>query len=102
MNFIDACAPEQVAPGQSLALCIGGRDVALFNVDGGFHAIENSCPHAGGALSSGRLSGCVVACPSHGLRFNVTTGAHVSSPELAVATFPVKVAGGRVLVSLGK
>lgn len=100
MNFFEACAQNQVSPGQSLALRIEGKDIALFNVDGELSAIENACPHAGGALSSGRLSGCIVTCPSHGLRFNVSTGAHVSSPELAVATFPVKVVDGKVLVAV--
>lgn len=91
---------SQIAAGKSLALQIAGKDVALFNVDGQIHAIENSCPHQGSALTGGCLDGRIVSCPAHGLRFDVTTGAHVSVPELTVATFPVQLVDDRVLVAV--
>lgn len=100
MKFVEACALTQVAPGKSLALQLEGKDVALFNADGEVFALENSCPHSGSALAGGCLSGRVVRCPAHGLRFNVATGAHVSIPQLAVATFPVRVINGLVQVAV--
>ncbi|MDN0083799.1 nitrite reductase (NAD(P)H) small subunit [Crenobacter sp. SG2305] len=100
MTYQDVCAQGHIAPGHSLAVRISGQDVALFNVNGVIHAIENACPHMGSALSGGCISGRTVACPAHGLRFDVTTGAHVSSPALTVPTFPVRIVDGRVLVSV--
>lgn len=100
MKFVEACALSQIAPGKSLALRLEGKDVALFNVDGEVFALENACPHHGSALAGGCLSGHVVRCPAHGLRFNVATGAHVSIPQLAVATFRVRVTDDLVQVAL--
>lgn len=46
----------------------------LFDIDGELHAIEDSCPHAGASLFSGRLDGPWLQCPAHGLRFDLATG----------------------------
>lgn len=99
MQYVDVCALERIAPGTSLAVRAGGRDVALFNVDGTVHAIENACRHAGAALAGGRLCGRVVACPAHGWKYDVTTGALVVAPGLSVERFAVDIADGRVRVS---
>jgi NAD(P)H-dependent nitrite reductase small subunit len=102
MIYEDVCNQEDIAPGHSLAVRLHGQDVALFNVEGVIHAIENACPHMGSALSGGCLSGRIVACPAHGLRFDVTTGALISCPELTVPTFPVRVANGKVQVTVAR
>lgn len=101
MNFVDVCALEEVAPNTSRAARVGGKDVALFNVEGAIHALENSCPHQGAALSGGKFCGRHVTCRSHGWRFDVTTGALAVAPTLKVATFPVLIDGDRVLVDVG-
>ena len=48
--------------------------VALFNVDGRFHAVSNRCPHRGGPLGQGFVDGAEVSCPWHNWTFDVTTG----------------------------
>ena len=78
----------------------GGRTVALFNVDGAYHAIDNACPHRGGPLGDGDLDGPLVACPWHGWRWDVTTGANVNNPAVARPRFPVSVEAGEVFVEL--
>ncbi|WP_283151004.1 Rieske (2Fe-2S) protein [Silvimonas soli] len=98
MKYEDVCAQEQLAPGRSLAVRLGGYDVVLFNVDGAIHALENACPHMGSALSGGCFSGRTVVCPAHGLRFDVTTGANNVSAALSVPTLPVRVVEGKVQV----
>lgn len=50
------------------------RIILLFNVDGELHAIDDSCPHAGASLFSGRLEGRWLQCPAHGLRFDLASG----------------------------
>ena len=100
MQFRDVCALEQVRPGASMAVRAGGKDIALFNVDGTVHAIENACLHAGAALAGGSLCGRIVQCRAHGWRYDVTTGALVVAPSLSVATFAVKIDEGRVLVGV--
>jgi nitrite reductase/ring-hydroxylating ferredoxin subunit len=78
-----------------------GQSIALFNVQGSFHAIENTCPHRGGPLGEGDLEGESVACPWHGANFNVKTGAVLSPPaKTGVRSFPVTVTGQDVFIQL--
>jgi nitrite reductase/ring-hydroxylating ferredoxin subunit len=101
MNFVDVCALEDVALNSARPARVGGKDVALFNVAGSIHALENSCPHQGAALTGGKLCGRLVSCPAHGLRFDVTTGAMAGGPSLTVKKFSVKIDGDRILVDVG-
>ena len=66
---------EELPPGKCMTAVVDGSYIAVFNVDGAFHALDGNCPHQGGLLSNGTLDGCVVKCPEHGMRFDVTTGA---------------------------
>lgn len=101
MEYTDVCTIDDVPPGRSRAVRIAGKDIALFNVAGDVHAIENACLHQGAALSGGELCGHIVKCRAHGWRFDVTTGELAGSRgKLCVAVFPVQVAGGRVAVAV--
>lgn len=78
-----------------------GQDIAVFKVDGSYHAIENTCPHAGGPLAEGELEGEVVTCPWHGSKFNVKTGAVLAPPaNRGVKSFPVRVTGNDVEIEV--
>lgn len=100
MNFVETCLLQEITPGTSRPVRIGTTDIALFNVEGTVHALENSCPHAGSALSGGIFCGKVITCRSHGWRFDVTTGQLLVAPQIAVKTFPVTIADGKVMVQL--
>lgn len=100
MNFVETCSLQEIPPGTSRPVRIGTTDIALFNVAGNIYALENACPHAGSALSSGNLCGRIVACRSHGWRFDVTTGQLLVAPQIAAKTFPVMIADSKVLVQL--
>ena len=93
----DASAIE---PGAGVVVEAGGRTLAVFNVDGAFHAIDNRCPHRGGPLGDGQLKGAIVTCPWHGYRYDVRTGAHHLNPSLNVACYPVTVEDGAVYVDV--
>lgn len=101
MQYVDVCALESIAPGRSLAARAGGLDLALFNVEGVVHAIENACRHAGAALAGGKVCGRIVSCPAHGWKYDVTTGALCVAPEMSVRKFPVEIVDGRVRVATG-
>lgn len=100
MKFVETCLLKEIAPGTSRPVRIGTTDIALFNAEGTVYAMENSCLHAGAALSSGNFCGKVIACRSHGWRYDVTTGALLVAPEKKVKTFPVEIADGKVMVQL--
>jgi NAD(P)H-dependent nitrite reductase small subunit len=95
-----AIRAEELAPGQATSVMLEGKDVALFNVDGSFHALENRCAHRAGPLAEGFLSGKVVFCPWHDWQFDVTTGACLNAPGFLVRSFAVSVEDGDVLVDV--
>ncbi|HYE64695.1 MAG TPA: Rieske 2Fe-2S domain-containing protein, partial [Pyrinomonadaceae bacterium] len=66
---------EDVQPGRSATVELSdGTELALYNIGGEFHAIENFCPHKGAPLADGTLCGHIVECDWHGWRFDVRTG----------------------------
>ncbi len=74
--------------------------IAIYNVEGRLYATDDVCPHAGGPLGEGRLSGDCVVCPWHGWRFNVRTGQRPENPDFCVECFEVKVEDGQIVVEL--
>ena|SRR5215831_5714666 len=100
MPRLRVAAAGDVPSGGGLVVDAGGRVLALFNVDGAYHAIDNVCPHRGGPLGEGDLDGRVVTCPWHAWRWDVTTGANVNSPTVRVACFPTAVEDGQLFVEL--
>ena len=65
---------EDVVPGQAAAFTIEGQKIALFNVEGTYYAIGDTCTHRGGPLSEGDVQGTRVTCPWHGADFDLKTG----------------------------
>ena len=87
-------------PGEGMVIEVEGKDIALFNVEGVFYALDNVCPHRGGPLGEGFLQGKIVTCPWHGWKFDVTTGRSSVNPEASVSCYTVKVEGEDILVEL--
>lgn len=88
-------------PGKMLVE-VAGEPVALFHVDGSFYCIDDVCTHDGGPLVDGELCGYKIACPRHGAKFDIRTGAALSMPAVRpTRTHTVKVEGGGVWVALG-
>ena len=87
-------------PGTGRECVAGNRIVAVFNVAGEFHALDGICPHQGGPLGKGKLTGCILTCPWHGWQFDVITGQHQTSKSLVHPQLSVKVDEGVVFVKL--
>jgi NAD(P)H-dependent nitrite reductase small subunit len=98
-QFVKACAVADVAPGTGKQVALEGKEIALFNVDGTFYAVDNECPHRGGPLAEGELEGCLVTCPWHAWQFDLTSGESVTD-DSKVSRYDVKVEGGDVFVAL--
>lgn len=99
-EFVTVAKVQDVAPGTGRTVEVNGVSVALFNVGGTFHALDNTCPHAGGPLGEGKLDGEVVHCPWHGWRFNVASGERPENPCFVVERCAVRIVGDEVQVSL--
>jgi nitrite reductase/ring-hydroxylating ferredoxin subunit len=99
MAFSKVATVQEVPPGRGKAVTVGGRPVALFNVNGTYFAIDDTCPHRGGPLSEGDLEGQEVTCPWHGARFDVTSGAFLCPPARSnVGAYKVQVVGDDIQV----
>jgi nitrite reductase (NADH) small subunit/3-phenylpropionate/trans-cinnamate dioxygenase ferredoxin subunit len=99
-EFVTVAKAEEIPPGTGKTVDVNGVWIALFNVDGSFYAMDNTCPHAGGPLGEGHLTSHVVECPWHGWEFNVCTGERVGNPNLTVDCCQVRVEGEFVQVAL--
>jgi nitrite reductase (NADH) small subunit len=93
-------AVEDVPVGEGRVVEAEGMELALFNVEGTFYAIDNACAHRGGPLGEGDLEGRIVLCPWHAWRWDVTTGANANNPAVKMTCFPVAVENGAVFVEL--
>jgi nitrite reductase (NADH) small subunit len=100
MPWVRIAAVTDCPPQSGIELVAGDRLVALFNVAGEFYALDGVCPHQGGPLGKGALSGCVVTCPWHGWQFDVRTGQHQFSPTVRQPLLPVRVEKGEVYVEV--
>jgi nitrite reductase (NADH) small subunit len=102
MAFMRAARVVELPPGKIREYQLDGTTIALANVEGKFHAINNLCLHRGGPLGEGELEGTAVVCPWHGWKYDVTTGKLLANPAVAVACYPVEVRGEDVWVDTGK
>ena len=100
-GFVKVARVSDVAPGQGKLIEANGKKIALFNVDGSFYAIDDTCTHKGGPLSDGFLDGTTVTCPWHGAKFDVTTGNNLSPPApTGVPSYKVRLSGDEVEVEV--
>ncbi|HML14943.1 MAG TPA: Rieske (2Fe-2S) protein [Xanthobacteraceae bacterium] len=105
----------EIPAGGSKLVSIGNRAIVVFNVGGEFFALNNRCPHKGGSLAHGRLTGLlearepgeyrysrrgeIIRCPWHSWEFDVRTGRSWCDPQrLRARQYPVSVEPGAKLV----
>lgn len=101
MAFVKVAVVQEVPPGKSKQVIVGGKTLALFNVNGTFYAIDDTCPHRGAPLWEGELHEREVTCPWHGAVFDVATGAHLCPPAKSdVASYKVQIFGEEVQVDV--
>jgi nitrite reductase (NADH) small subunit len=97
-EYVKVAEVKDLPPGESKVVHCGNEPVAVFNVDGTFYAISDSCPHAGGPLSEGYVSGTSVMCPWHGWTFDLCRNS--DPPNDGIVRYSVKVENGEVLLEL--
>ena len=92
---------DNIPSREGRAVTVGDQEIAIFHLEDRYLTIGNKCPHKGGPLCDGIVSGTTVVCPLHGRRFDLETGMPVRASEPAcVATFPTRVEDGIVYVDL--
>jgi nitrite reductase (NADH) small subunit len=81
---------------------LADRCIALFRTPNGWYALDAVCPHRGGPLADGIVSDRAVICPLHERRFDLATGAPLSSKDDVVTAHSVEVRGDRVYVAISE
>ena len=100
MRWVQVAPCGMIPPREGRAVWIGDREIAVFNVGDGFLATDNQCPHKGGPLCDGIVTGRSVVCPLHAWKINLESGAvdRPASAAACVRTYPVRVENGIVTV----
>ena len=101
--WIRVTTAENIPAREGRAVRIGAREIAIFNLGDRFLATDNRCPHQGGPLCDGIVTGSSVVCPLHAWKVNLASGL-VERPATAkdhcVATYPIRVDDGVIVVAL--
>ncbi|MDP9410545.1 MAG: Rieske (2Fe-2S) protein [Actinomycetota bacterium] len=106
---------SELPPGASTVVKAFGTTVALFNVEGRLFAVSNRCPHHGGPLCHGRISGTALAsrpyeyrygregrvlvCPWHGWEFDIESGQTMFDPSVRVRVYETRVENGEIVLT---
>lgn len=88
-----------IPPGEGRSVDAAGRRLAVFATDTGHVATDAACPHNGGPLADGIVTGDCVSCPLHGWRIHLRTGRVVDRDE-RVRIYPVVEVDGELLVAV--
>lgn len=101
-SWIRITACENIPPREGRAVRVGEREIALFNVGDRFLAVDGRCPHKGGPLCDGIVSGDTVICPLHAWKIGLSTG-EVERPagvNACVHTYATRIEDGVVMIEL--
>ena len=98
------CLLTEIKSGTSKSFSIKTEEqkdivIAVFNLNGTFYAISDSCIHKGGPLSKGFLDEYIVTCPWHGWKYSVKNGKSPHQGGDSVDSYDVKITGNRVYVN---
>jgi nitrite reductase/ring-hydroxylating ferredoxin subunit len=100
MALVKACKTDELKPGEAIRVNVT-PPIALFRLNDGFYATEDTCTHAQASLSAGDidLEEGIVECPYHAAQFDIRTGIVVALPaSKPLKTYPVKLVGDDVFV----
>ncbi len=99
-DLINVARPSDVPTGEGRVVDANGTPIALFNLDGNFHALDNTCIHRGGPLGDGICDEATVTCARPGWQCEVASGQCINSPGDSVESDAGRVEGEDVQVKL--
>tara|TARA_B100001057_G_scaffold464063_1_gene518859 strand:- start:1267 stop:1665 length:399 start_codon:yes stop_codon:yes gene_type:complete len=102
-DFHPALADAELANNDSRAVNINGSKVLICRAAGELYAVENRCTHQDAELEGGRIRGCFISCPLHGVRFDLRDGTPMGQlTRQALSIYEVRVLDGMIEVALEK
>ena len=99
-EFVAVADEADVAGDAMTTVTVDGTSVLIARSQAGqLCAIANTCSHLGGPLGDGSRDGDVVACPWHGSKFDLCSGAVLEGPAVfAQPRYEVRTKDGRIEV----
>jgi len=101
-EFIRVANTSDLPAGRAVIVDVGGRTIAVFNVNGELFALDNTCMHRGGPLGEGFVDprNLTVQCPWHGWIYSLASGVSPIDSMAKVEKFEVRVEGEEVQIAL--
>lgn len=100
-GWVKAAKRGDLGEDEILGVVLGGREIALYDVDGTLYATDDVCTHAYARLSDGWLDRGEIECPLHAGRFEVKSGKATCPPVTDdLKTYPVRLVGDDIEVKL--
>lgn len=102
MSFHSIMPEAELAQGKVAAVTLEGRAIIVVRGENGIFALDDLCTHNAASLGGGRVRKNAIACPMHGARFDLETGACLASALGCppIVTHDVRVQDGKIEVAL--
>jgi len=101
MALVKVAQTHEIPVGRSKRELVKRQPSAVFHLEDGFYATDDTCTHAEASLCEGQIMGDQVSCPRHGARFDIKTGAALTLPAVTpVETYKVVIQGDDILVEV--
>jgi len=115
-DFIRVASVHEISDPGTLLVEVDERLIVLFRVGREFYALDDVCTHDGGPLSDGEMGeGSTnegetdnadtgkrwIACPRHGAKFDIRTGAALTMPATQpTVSHEVKLEGNGIFIKV--
>ena len=103
MSEVRVCGVTELDAGEARRVDLDGHRLCVVRIADDWYVVDDECSHADYSLAEGMVLAeeCEIECPKHGSTFSLVTGAPQSLPATQrVATYPVRVVGDEVVVTL--
>lgn len=109
---------SEIPEGSSRIVTLKGIEIGIIKSKGHCYAFRNRCPHEGGPVCRGTITGNLVQgpetgwklswekegeilyCPWHASDFEISTGEAISRKGLRLETYPLKIEKGKLRITL--
>ncbi len=115
-----ACNLWDVAPGKPYKASLNNRNYGIYQIDDDYYALNDKCPHRGGSLCSGPVTGTampvdirtdgvlyqygrvneLLRCSWHGWEFDIKTGACLADKRLKARKIELIREGDKIYLML--
>ncbi len=98
---IELCKASEIDEGSAIKVETGSLELAVFNINGAYYVLDDTCTHGPGSLSEGFIEGENVECDFHNGVFSIVTGEVVEPPcMIPMKTYKTSVEDDKVYIEV--